>query len=171
MESSDVSHVEELESDLMPETKRYALPTLGLRVSERRLLLGVMDMLLLCVALAAALLLTTSLVPDTEALFAAWKWYVTLTAVWLIYAALFDVYNLARAASSIYSARASGSAALLTSLTYLAIPWLTPTLVNRSYGFMFVLLAVSSVITLARGVRTVLHAADFPATGVDCRRG
>jgi exopolysaccharide biosynthesis polyprenyl glycosylphosphotransferase len=126
--------------------KRVSLPSLGLRVSERRMLLGTVDVLLLWAALAAALLLTTELVPDWAALTASWKWYVTLTAVWVMYATLFDAYNLARAASTVYSARAVASAAVLTSLTYLAIPWLTPTLVNRSYGFAFVLLAVFSVL-------------------------
>ncbi len=126
--------------------KRYSLPSLGLRVSERRMLLAVVDVLLLWAALAAALMLTTDLVPDTGALFAAWKWYLTLAVIWFVFAALFDVYNLARAASTIYSTRAAGSAALLTTVIYLAIPWLTPTLVNRSYAFTLVLLGVGSIL-------------------------
>jgi exopolysaccharide biosynthesis polyprenyl glycosylphosphotransferase len=126
--------------------KRLTLPSMGLRVSERRLLLGVMDFILLVTALAIALSLRTELLPELRQLFVSWKWVVTLAVVWFAYATLFNVYNLARAASTVYSVRSAGMAAGLASFTYLIIPWFTPTLVNRSQGYLFVFLSIFFII-------------------------
>ena len=126
--------------------RRITLPSMGLRVSERRLLLGFMDFALLLAALAIALSLRTELLPELRQLFVSWKWVVTLAVVWFAYAALFNIYNLARAASTIYSIRSAALAALLASFTYLLIPWFTPALINRSQGYLFVLLSVLFII-------------------------
>jgi exopolysaccharide biosynthesis polyprenyl glycosylphosphotransferase len=131
-------------------SRRLTLPSMGLRVSERRLLLGVVDFTLLFVALVIALSLRTELLPEIRQMFVSWKWILTLAAVWFAYAALFNVYNLARAASTFYSIRSTAMAAALASFTYLVIPWFTPTLVNRSQGYLFVLLSVL-FISLWRG--------------------
>lgn len=124
-------------------TKRTRLPFVGLRASERRLLLRSTDVFLLCLSLALAVALRTDMLPNIEAAFANIKWFVTLAIVWLVFAAIFDVYDLGRAASVSQSASSTAAAVGIASLTYLFIPWLTPPLENRSFGFLFVMLAVA----------------------------
>ena len=122
----------------VPEEKfRVRSTSINLRASERRLLLAVVDFLLLILALVVSLVIATGLRTSFIGLLGAWKWLVTLGVTWFIFASIFDVYNLARAASTTYGVRAAGAAAGLTSLFYLLIPWLTPSIVNRSYGFLF----------------------------------
>lgn len=122
--------------------RRLRLPTLGLRVSERKLLLALVDMLLLVVALILAVRLRTELPMDLQAVFLNMKWFVTLALVWAVMAMVFDVYDLARSADSGSILWTITVAVFLTCVLYLAIPWLTPPLENRSYGFLFVIIAV-----------------------------
>ena len=124
---------------------RVRLPSLGLRISERKLLLGVVDVLLLCGSLATAVYLRTDLLPGASALWANAKWFITLTFLWLLVAAVFDIYNLARSASMNYSLRAIIATSGITSMIYLTIPWLTPVLVNRLQGFIFISLSVMTL--------------------------
>lgn len=125
--------------------QRLPLPSLGLRVSERKLLLFVVDALLLNCSLIAALLIFTDLLPDAWAVVEAYQWFVTLTVVWPGVSAIFDAYNLARAASLGHTLRAAIPAAALTAAFYTGIPWLTPPIEQRSQAFAFILLAVLSV--------------------------
>lgn len=122
--------------------RRVWLPSLGLRSSERRLLLGIVDLILINLALIFSLLISTDLLPSFSAILGPFKWFVTLTAVWFFVANIFDVYNLARAASTTYSVRTIGTVALITSIVYTAIPWLTPPMQNRSQLFLFVFFAI-----------------------------
>ena len=136
--------------------ERLPLPSLGLRVSERKLLLFLVDAFLVNCSLVAALLIFTELLPSLRSVIEVYKWFVTLTAVWLIVSAIFDVYNLARAASLGYSLRAAIPAAGLTAAFYSGIPWLTPPIEHRSQAFGFILLAMLSV-----GVWRALYARLF----------
>jgi exopolysaccharide biosynthesis polyprenyl glycosylphosphotransferase len=72
---------------------------------------------------------------------------VTLALVWLLFGAIFDVYDLGRAASITKSATRTGAAVAVACTSYLFIPWLTPPLENRSLGFLFVAAAVTMVIS------------------------
>lgn len=125
---------------------RVQLPLSGLRMSERKLLLAVGDIFLLNAALILSLWLRTDLLPEWRAVFAVYKWFVTLIVVWGVMAAVFDVYNLVRAASTSCSVRATLGAAAGSAGIYLLIPWLTPPLQNRSQGFLFVSFAVLFVV-------------------------
>jgi exopolysaccharide biosynthesis polyprenyl glycosylphosphotransferase len=87
----------------------------------------------------------TDLLPDMAAALANTKWFVTLALVWLLFAAIFDVYDLSKAASATRSASSTAAAVAVATLAYLFIPWLTPPLENRSLGFMFVAIAVATV--------------------------
>lgn len=127
--------------------RRVRWPLSGLRASERRLLLRSGDISLLCISLGVAVAARTDLLPNLAAALANIKWFVTLAFVWLLFAAIFDVYDLSRAASISRSASSSGAAAAVASVSYLFIPWLTPPLANRSFGFLFVAAAVVSVLT------------------------
>ncbi len=143
MTSIDESH-EQLERKLhkWKRSQRIGLPSLGLRNSERRLLLGALDVFLLNAALVLSLILRTDLLPELSAIFGPIKWFVTLTIVWFFVANIFDVYDLARASSTTTSMRTVATVALITSSGYLAIPWFTPPIQNRTQAFLFVFLAV-----------------------------
>jgi exopolysaccharide biosynthesis polyprenyl glycosylphosphotransferase len=125
--------------------RRIGLPSLGLHASERLLLLRGMDLLLLNASLVAALWLTTNLIPGPSALWSGAKWFITLSILWLMVAAVFDVYNLARAASASAGVMAIMAAALLVGIAYMLIPWLTPPIVGRGQGYLFVVLATANL--------------------------
>jgi FlaA1/EpsC-like NDP-sugar epimerase len=145
MELPEQYSLESREIRAVNRLRRFSPPSLGLKVSERQLLLRVVDILLLIGALLLALVISANLWLDSGPLFFAWKWPATLIVVWILFSALFDLYDLARAASTTYSLRAAVPAAALTAVTYLAIPWFTPTLANRTYGFAFLVLCVAAI--------------------------
>ncbi len=120
---------------------------LGVRLTlaERRFLLGMADLLLVNGALVIALIVWGDFPRSATALGTNFKWFVTLSAVWLIMGAALDVYNPARAASTTQSLLYVGLAALLTGVLYLSIPWLTPPLGRRLQAFGFVSLTVAGI--------------------------
>ena len=71
----------------------------------------VVDLLLLMGALVIALIVATGLRTNFVGLLGAWKWFVTLALTWFVFASVFDVYDLARAASTTYGMRAASAAA------------------------------------------------------------
>lgn len=125
--------------------ERRWLPALRLGSAERKLTLAAIDYLFLASALIISVTVRTELLPTPAAVIGYSKWFVTLALVWFLVATVFDAYNLARAASTTYGLYAASASAGLTSLIYLAIPWLTPALENRAQAFLFVLLAMLGV--------------------------
>jgi exopolysaccharide biosynthesis polyprenyl glycosylphosphotransferase len=120
---------------------------LGVRLTlaERRFLLRVLDLFLVNAALVTALIVWGDFPRSFVALIANFKWFVTLSTLWLILGAALDVYDLARSASTTQSILYAGLAALLTGLLYLAIPWLTPPLGRRLQALGFVALAMAGI--------------------------
>ncbi len=129
---------------------RQATPTPrpGLRLSaaERKSLLFGWDFVIINGALAAAVVLWNDFPLDGFVLSAHLKWFVTLTCVWFVVATVLDIYNLARAASTSTILSSAGSAALISAVVYLLIPWLTPPILRRSYGFGFVALMTGGIL-------------------------
>lgn len=117
--------------------QRIALPRLRIRTSERKILLGFVDVLIINLALAVSWLLATEGSFTVQTIASPYKWYLTLTLVWCVSAFIFDVYNLARSASTTNIVRNIGLAALTTVLIYTLIPWLTPPLQSRTLLFVF----------------------------------
>lgn len=117
--------------------RRIALPRLRIRTSERKIFLGLVDVLIINLALMVSWLLATEDGFTIQTITSPYKWYLTLTLVWCISAFTFDVYNLARSASTTNIVRNIGLAALTTVLVYTLIPWLTPPLQNRTLLFVF----------------------------------
>ena len=117
--------------------RRIILPRLRLRTSERKILLWLVDVLIINLALAVSWVLATEEGFTVQTITSPYKWYVTLTLVWCVSAFIFDVYNLARSASTTNIVRNIGLAALTTVLIYTLIPWLTPPLQNRTLLFVF----------------------------------
>jgi exopolysaccharide biosynthesis polyprenyl glycosylphosphotransferase len=124
---------------------RIAFPLFPLGNAERRLALVIVDLTLLSSALVISVALRTELLADPAAIIGYGKWFITLVVVWALVAAVFDAYNLARAASTTYGLFAAAASAGTASLIYLAIPWLTPSLENRTQAVLFILLATLGV--------------------------
>lgn len=124
---------------------RIWLPSLGLRRSERQWLLLLADLFLLAVALVVTVWLRTDMLDAPGAIWANWKWFVTLALVWVGAATIFDCYNLARAASTTHSVAAIAGASVLATVAYQATPWLTPAVQSRTQFFLFVALATGSL--------------------------
>lgn len=120
---------------------RIGLPSLRLRTSERKLLLLGMDLLIINLALVASVVIGWDQPTNAAALATPLKWYATLIVVWLLVAYFFDLYDLARAASTTTIVRSASLAAPAAALIYSFIPSLTPTLHSRSQIFVFVGLA------------------------------
>lgn len=135
--------------------RRIGLPDLHLRASERRLMLGVVDVGLLCAALAVAVKLRTEWLDASGALLANWKWFATLAVLWLCAANLLESYDLARAASAPHSMLNVIGTAAVTVLIYQWIPVLSPPLASRKLTLLFGLLAIGGV-ALWRGAYAVL---------------
>lgn len=126
--------------------RRIRLPSLNLQASERRLLLLIVDILLINVALLASVWLAWEHVTTLKTLLLPYKWYITLTLVWALAALFFDLYNLARSASTFAIVRSASIAISVTVLVYSLIPSLTPSIERRSQIFIFAGLALGLVV-------------------------
>jgi exopolysaccharide biosynthesis polyprenyl glycosylphosphotransferase len=120
-------------------------PSLRLRVSERKVLLLLMDVFFVNLGLVAALVVWADFPLSPRTLLLNSKWFATLAAEWLLCAMFFHSYDLARAASTWSSLRSSGPAALAAVAIYALTPWLTPSLGSRGLLATFAGLAVLSV--------------------------
>ncbi len=118
----------------------------GLTLAERRLILLSSDLLLLNSALITALFIWGDIPRTVMTLVINFKWFLTLTIVWLILGSALDIYNPTRAASVTQSILYAGLAVLLTGLIYVAIPWLTPPLGRRLQTFGFILISIVAVV-------------------------
>jgi exopolysaccharide biosynthesis polyprenyl glycosylphosphotransferase len=115
-------------------------------ISERRLLLGVVDLVIVNLVLAFVM---SRRMPEAS----LWTipgqhpgWFIVLSVVWLTIASLFDAYNLRQAAHPGAGMAMGASAALVSALVYLLIPYITPTLPgSRSIILVFVWLMVGLV--------------------------
>jgi len=107
----------------------------SLTLSERRWLLTLGDLLAVNSALIVAAAIWQDFPLSPVPLLASFKWFATLSVVWLILGSALDVYDPARAASTAYSLLNSGVAALVVGLVYQLIPWFAPPLGRRLFFF------------------------------------
>ncbi|MCA9870765.1 MAG: hypothetical protein KC487_10370, partial [Anaerolineae bacterium] len=129
-----------------PQRRRISLPRLRIRTSERKIFLFLVDILIVNLSLAISWLLAADSGFTVETITAPYKWYLTLTLVWCISAFIFDVYNLARSASTTNIVRNIALAGVTAVLVYTLIPVLTPPLQNRRLLFVFSALVVGGLI-------------------------
>ncbi len=109
----------------------------SLRASERLLVLGLMDIVLLTIALLVSLVPALGMPITVDTIWANNKWFITLLVAWLGAATFFDCYSLARAASTMASVRNTILAVIATVAVYIFIPYLTPPLTSRGALFYF----------------------------------
>jgi exopolysaccharide biosynthesis polyprenyl glycosylphosphotransferase len=125
---------------------RAALPRTRLTLSERRLLLAIVDAVLLNGVLLVVLAAREGFSLSVNTVNEAPRYFIILTVLWYVAATLFDCYDLPRTAKATRSAWATGGAALFTALVYLVIPVLTPHFpASRLSSFLFVGMTTLSV--------------------------
>lgn len=132
-----------------------------LHVSERRLLLTVIDLLLLNVILFLTVTMRAMYSITLAEVWERLPWFLVLSTFWLIMAQLLDVYDLGRAANGRRSFWTGGGAALITTTLYLFIPYFTPSFpARRLDAFLFPIAA-----TLAIATWRFVYARVFVHTG------
>ncbi len=131
-----------------PVSRRARLTQAALRFSERRLLLGAVDIVAVNLALLISLLNRPILEYSLAEVWQTLPWFFLLTLLWLGVSFFFDVYDLALAAMPVQSAWRSGGAAFVATLIYFFIPLVTPGLPERRlYALLFIGLAVALTAT------------------------
>ena len=128
-------------------------PGARLSLAERSSLLLMADLLLVNGALALTALLWRDL--PLAVLLAYFKWFITLTAVWLTLGFTLDIYDPARAASATYSLLSSGIAAVATGVIYQFIPWLAPP-IDRRIAFAGLIVFMLAGVLVWRAVYALL---------------
>jgi len=134
---------------------RIRLRGVGLRASERSLLLFAVDAGLMVLSLFAAVKVRTEWLDAPGSFTALWRWWAMLVVLWWIVAQLLEGYDLALAASAPHSMLSAGAAAAITAVLYQFIPYYTPPLSTRGLALLFVVAAVAAVM-LWRGIYAVL---------------
>lgn len=117
---------------------RMRLPGLGLRVSERKLLLIAGDLFILNFAFLIYIMARDDFAQTMDKLWDRLPWFVVFSLLWLLMSAFVGTYNLARAADVVQSVLIAGGSAFLVSGVYLLIPIITPSLPERR-TFVFLL--------------------------------
>ena len=127
---------------------RTARSRSGLRptATERIYLLVLVDLILVNSSLVAAVTIWNRFPLSLPAMLANFKWFITLSILWATIGTILDVYSLVRSASITSIVLSVGLAALLSAGIYLAIPWLTPRVLARSYAIGFVLLTTLTLV-------------------------
>lgn len=126
--------------------RRISPPSLGLTVSERRVMLAVVDVLLLNVALLVVLVWREGYVPSLQTIVSTPRYFAILIIVWAVWATFFDCYDLPRTARLKDSVTSTATAGLFTALVYLAIPFWTPHLPASRYTAALFVLLVTAVV-------------------------
>ncbi len=134
---------------------RVPLPRLSL--SERRLLLALVDLLVLNIALLTTLALRFDYAFSLRTLTEAWGYFLLLSALWFLWSSFFDCYDLPATADASHSAWRTGRAGVLTALSYLTVPvYSPPFLHSRLTAVLFV-----GLVTLSVPLWRLIYAAVF----------
>lgn len=133
-------------------SRRMPYPHLPLRISERRVLLGLVDLLALNGALFLVLWLRMGEPLSIRVVLAHPTWFVLLTILWIPIASTFDAYDLRNASRLPTTVAAVAKAAILSLAIYILIPYLTPMLLRSrlTLGLFFVL--SMTLLTAGRGL-------------------
>jgi len=114
---------------------------LPLRISERRLLLILLDLFALNGALLISLSFRKEYQLSWELLWQNPQWFLLLSVLWIFIAFAFDAYDLRIAGKFLTTFKAVLKAGLITSAIYLLIPYIPPALpTSRFLLFLFLIL-------------------------------
>jgi hypothetical protein len=134
---------------------------LPMRIPERRTLLVALDLLALNGALLAALALRPAYELDLALVVRHPVWFLLLNAIWFPLASALDAYDVHVAGDLPKAALAVGKAALITTVAYLLIPFLTPPLPATRWHLFA--LPVFALALLAAGRTLYVLVLDQPA--------
>jgi len=128
------------------------LPRLPLRISERKVLLGLVDSLALNAALLLVLWLRMGEPFSIRVVVAHPTWFVLLSVLWIPIASTFEAYDLKMASRFATSVASVAKSAVLTLAVYQLIPYVTPMLLHSrlTLGLSFVLSL--ALLTAGRGL-------------------
>ncbi|RYG62532.1 hypothetical protein EON80_22940, partial [bacterium] len=130
----------------LPSFSRWSLSLQALRFSERKFLLGFLDLLLLNSAFWLTLHFRLSPITKPRMGVEQLPWFIILTGLWLSCAFVMGCYDLVTAGSVFRSWWRTGSALILTWIIYLLTPYVTPDLpTSRLEILTFPLLAMFSL--------------------------
>lgn len=101
------------------------------RFSERKLILGLIDLVILDTAFLVALSMRHDLSVNFESIWDHPHWLVILNCIWLICASTLGSYNLTSATIIFRSVSRISGSVLITILIFLAIPYVTPQLPTK----------------------------------------
>lgn len=118
----------------------------GLAALGRKRLLLFVDLLIVNVVLLVTVTLWNDFPLSPAAVLAHAKWFATLSVMWVLFGVVLDIYNLARAAHTSSIIASAGAVTLLSTVSYLAVPWLTPPILHRAYAGGLVLIATALVL-------------------------
>ncbi len=129
---NEIPHVQKISrAEHSMHGRRLPLPNLGLRFSERKLLLALVDLLAINGALFVYLLIRSYTDHIPANFWGEWHWFASLSGLWLLVGILLDIYDLPRAANVMDSLWGAGGAALAAGSIYLFIPYVTPVFPGR----------------------------------------
>lgn len=122
---------------------------LSLYAAEHKLLLLIVDLLIISAGFFAVLYLRQDIALRAGSMRIG-LWLLTLSAIWIGYGSLLQLYELPVAARALRSSWLAGWAILLTSLTYFLIPYLTIDLPSRRLELLILPLVAIPAIMLWR---------------------
>jgi hypothetical protein len=144
---------------------------LQLTTAERKAMLLLIDMLLINGSLLTAVTIWNEFPISFLATVSNFKWFVTLSVVWLSFAVILDVYDLARASSTTTIVGGIGLTTLIAGLLYTFIPWLTPPILSRSYVLWLLAHQYGDCDHLACHIRTGAGSAGISPARLHSRNG
>lgn len=138
------------------------IPTMSLRISERRGLLFIVDLFIINLALYLSVGIQRSFdfsgVPD----FRVYLWFVLASVLWLAFSNIFDCYDLRESATASRIIPPIILAAFLTAFINLFIPLLSPALPERRlYILLFPVFAIVGLTLWRFFYATILARAEF----------
>ena len=126
-----------------------------LQVSERKLLLGLLDVLMLTGGLLLVLWWRLKAPFAFQTIISHPLWFVIPIILWFPLASVFDAYDLRIAACLRNSARCSAKAGVLALGTYLLVPYLTPPLLQSRLTLGVSILVPLALLVTGRAVYAV----------------
>lgn len=142
--------------------RRVRLGSPRLTAGERRWLLLVLDLLVLNLALLAVLAVRDNYRFALATLAQVPVYFAILSVLWVVWALFLDCYNLPRSADASQGSWTAALAALLTALSYLAVPFYTPYFTSsRLSVLLWIGLATVSVVLWRAAYATVFSQPQF----------
>jgi exopolysaccharide biosynthesis polyprenyl glycosylphosphotransferase len=151
-----VSRVSSSTSPVLASERIPLLPNLALRISERRLLLAIVDLLIVNASLYLTLVIRSEGSFTGVFLWGRLHWFVVLSVLWFLIGEVINIYDLNHTTSLGPSLWNICGATSLTALVYLLIPYLTPALPKHRFQLILFPLFATAGVGLWRTVYSIM---------------